>query len=94
MEIYIESMTKVIVPWAGLVIRCWRQEDMIDDKTNKKNQEELRLFVLNKDNSDLFSIGGNSCYPIAEAVLKLERMNAVEVLDGAGNGVVLYRDWP
>ncbi len=31
----------------------------------------------------------------AEAVLKISNnINAVEVLDDEGNGVVLYRDWP
>lgn len=77
----VESMTRIAV--GSYVIRVWRNED------------ELRSSY---DNQDLIKFcGDNSAMPIhdlAQAVSLLESVNAVEVLTGDGNGVLIYPNWP
>jgi ABC-type lipoprotein export system ATPase subunit len=95
MELYYESMTKVVhqlEPWWQVTIRCWRHEEVFyDDKVgdvDDKNVEEIMksLKELKKE--------GQSKAVIANHLIKMERMNAVEVIDQQGSGCVVYKDWP
>lgn len=92
MELYYESMTKVIYQlhaWYQLTIRCWRQEpDYQDEKTDTQNTTDIMaaLKEIKKDEATKLSI--------AKHLIKLERMNAVEVLDQQQNGSLIYADWP
>lgn len=92
MELYYESMTKVIFQlqvWNQLTIRCWRQEpDYKDEETDSKNLSDIQnaLKEIKKDEATKLSI--------ANHLIKLERMNAVEVLDAQFSGPLVYKDWP
>lgn len=91
MNIYFESMTKIIFhaePWRVLNIRCWRQEDNYENEnTDAKNKEEIEAALKGIENK-------TNKIDVANHLLKIERMNAVEVLDDKGNGPVVYKDWP
>lgn len=78
----IESMTRVPLS-GGRVVRVWR--------------EESKLKPEYENNDVALAIIANSQLPqdkLAEHVCKLERINAVEVIDSRGNGVVYYPSWP
>lgn len=78
----IESMTRIVKhPW---VIRVWREESDLQDRYDNSDI----ILMLDEQYAD---------YPtkIAEAVLEMPRVNAVEVVDRIkGDGVVVYKDWP
>lgn len=75
-------MTKVVLP--QYTIRVWRQEEL----GVKVDHIELAGAV------DCLADGCPTAEEAAEAILALERVNAVEVLDNDGHGTVLYKDWP
>lgn len=85
-------MTKVIFqlqPREQVTIRCWRQEpDYNDQETDNQNVADIMaaLKEIKKDEATKQSL--------AEYLIKLDRMNAVEVLDAQGHGSVVYKDWP
>ena len=85
-------MTKVvhqIQPWEQVIIRCWRHDpEYKGEETDNKNTSDILAAIkeLKKDEATKMSI--------AERLIKLDRMNAVEVLDNQGNGPVVYKDWP
>ena len=79
----IESMTTFTI--CGLVCRVWRQEERVQSYY---------------DNHDLFEAAQElgpartTIAPLAELLSKRVRVNAVEVKDAQGNGVVIYQEWP
>lgn len=81
MNILAESMTKL--HWRGLAIRVWREETSIESAPDNKDLVE----AVENSPSKL----GNE---LAASILRVDRVNAVEILDSNGNGIVLYRDWP
>lgn len=83
-RIYIESMTKVTDIEKNLAVRCWRHE-LNKDYNPTSNKREI---------TEVLAQEYPTAYAAAEAVLEIDRMNAVEILDSDGNGVVLYKDWP
>lgn len=89
MKVLIESMTRFKVD--GLQIRCWRQEP--DEFL--EYDEPLTHQDVAKQTEKIFSKSDGWTYPqIAREILKIDRMNAVEVIGDDGDGVVLYKDWP
>lgn len=84
MKILIESMTKV--SYGGFNIRCWREEDQYSKDVGVKSYDDI---ILRLDNSR-----PETKEQIARELLKVHRMNAVEVLDDGGDGCVFYSDWP
>lgn len=92
MELYNESMTKVVFnlqAWFQITIRCWREETNYNEtETDSQNVEDIikALKEIKKDDATKMSI--------ANHLIKLDRMNAVEVLDQQGSGPVVYKDWP
>jgi hypothetical protein len=92
MELYYESMTKVVYQlhaWYQLTIRCWRHEpNYKGEETDSQNASDIMaaLKEIKKDEATKLSI--------ANHLIKLGRMNAVEVLDQQSNGCVLYESWP
>ena len=85
MDILIESMTKA--NYGDWFIRCWRQETQYNKQTVNETQRKIKEVVGKYD-------GEQTAYKIAEHLLNVVRMNAVEVLDEAGQGCVLYKNWP
>jgi hypothetical protein len=78
----IESMTRVTLP-NKMYIRVWRQENEL--KATYDNNDIHRLCKLNTYMSP---------EQLAEKVCTLPRINAVEVLDADGSGLLIYPDWP
>lgn len=89
MEIYIESMGKFfhrVAPWLTYTIRLWRQELNYEDKNSEESIKAAADAIKDLKTEDKKEI--------AETILKVDRMNAVEVLDETGNGICTYKDWP
>ena len=89
MAAVIESMTRV--ERGPYIVRIWRQEEVIVDKDTLKDgydNDDVRLVILR--------IPWTSLNPkrIVEEVVKLPRINAVEVINRQGDGIVYYPDWP
>lgn len=86
-ELLIESMTKVI--YGPYAIRVWRQEDSANIEFS---QQEVRTIVLNYlgNNHPVFSL-----YSLAHIFIDLiDRLNAIEILNKNGDGIVVYNGWP
>lgn len=90
MSTLIESMTKVpyvCKPGVIFTIRCWRQEVEYDEFVKHGTATDISIAV-----SELKR--GLSAKQVCETLLALVSMNAVEVIDNDGNGLVMYKDWP
>jgi hypothetical protein len=82
MNLLLESMTPLqIGPYA---VRVWREETRGSKEFQKGDIFRLAHMLSGTSNPER----------IAEQLIGLPRVNAVEVLDPEKHGVVLYRDWP
>jgi hypothetical protein len=98
MEILIESMTRLVImpaPGRQFIIRLWRQEEKYSDAIRQRTLLQAAALA----EGFTYPINGkltelpDKC-EVAKVLLGMERMNAVEVLDESGEGVVVYKDWP
>lgn len=97
MEIYRERMSKIQLSTylhyaAGWVMRVWRQEKIDGDIAYMPGRTL-------PDGDITATISRFVSFPVsqldlAKAVLALDRVNSVEVIDIAGFGEVLHKDWP
>lgn len=76
----------------GWTMRVWRHEKIDGDLFPNPGQTTV-------DGDISAAIQRFTSHPVtqlelARAILALERVNAVEVIDFAGFGEVLYKDWP
>lgn len=78
----IESMTRIPLS-GGRVVRVWREESSLSKEYDTGDIQGC--VVLNS------TLPQNK---LVEAILRLPRINAIEVIDMKGNGVVYYTDWP
>lgn len=85
MNILIESVTRIETP--RFVVRVWRQEEKIGHRWPLENTD---LKGIAQTASDV----GNHALKLVQDLLTLPRVNAVEVLDHEGNGVVYCKNWP
>jgi hypothetical protein len=84
----IESMKRML--FDQYTLRIWRGEDSIQSSYDFDELEENVREWVNYRN-----IGrGYTADMLAMFVLKQPRVNAVEVVDNRGDGIVLYREWP
>jgi len=80
----------------GWTMRVWREEKLQD----RSAPEPVRIPGRTPPDDDiLITINRFIQSPvqpleIAKAILALDRINAVEVIDLSGFGEVLYKDWP
>ena len=89
----IESMTKLQFP--EYTVRVWREEANADTLKNSRNEVIVLVKGLFGHIGDNFgSVADKDCYQVAKRILRLDNVNAVEVVDDAGAGVVLYKNWP
>ena len=77
-----ESMTRLEV--GGYTVRVWRQEEGFVSGPSWEVTEALKIFEV-----VVPSVGA-----ISEVLEAIGRVNAYEVLDKNGNGLVVYTDWP
>lgn len=86
MPTLVESITKLHFP--NKTVRVWCQEK--EDYEHYTEERERRHALFDR-------ISPISNYPIrklADEILKLDDVSAVEVIDIFDDGIVLYRDWP
>jgi len=68
----------------GLRCRVWRNEERIQEQYDNHDLKEAAL-----------ELGARaSRATVAELLSKRPRVNAVEVVDADGEGVVIYQEWP
>lgn len=87
---YIESVTSLKVHISGLEVRVWREESDYDYRTSPIAQDDLHEALIEK----LTNENAGNRKAIADILFEVERVNAVEVKDKEGNGIVLYKNWP
>jgi hypothetical protein len=90
MTIYTESMTKLYLH--DLTIRAWRQETEPESTETNYSKEVADLLVEKYESIPEESPVSFS--DIAKIFLEIERMNAIEIVNSQGDGVVVYKDWP
>ena len=85
----VESMTKLrFSPWR---VRVWRTEVSVEDYYHNDDLEAavLEMAAIKAKHRQEVRVSD-----LAKCLLSLDRVNAVEVVDEKGNGIVLYREWP
>lgn len=83
MSILVESITRINL--MDKTVRVWRQQNTAFSHKKKIN-EDLHFFA--------YKNSGLSVEELANEMLKLPNVNAVEVLDMNNEGVVFYSEWP
>lgn len=83
-----EIMAKIVID--GMTIRCWKQSPVHLDSEEANTVRQAMAAYTEVYNSESDMNKENIC----EAILAIEDMNAVEVLDAQGNGCVKYKNWP
>lgn len=79
----IESMTRIARH--GYTFRIWRKEESVE---GQHDNSDLRwVFALKK-------ITPKNVREFAVKLAQMPRVNAVEVVDGNGNGILIYPEWP
>lgn len=88
----IESMTRISLSLGDYVIRVWRQEDKLKDEYDNEDLK-IAAYSISLPSRELRK---KAYYykTIAEMMLQIDRVSAVEVTHRDGTGVVLYREWP
>jgi hypothetical protein len=97
MEKLLESITQV--RYYSYWIRCWREEEQIlmEGQVDRKAMADLFIKTEQEIKTHLHEgvdPWATSAVELADFILKLDRMNAVEVKDERNNGCVIYKDWP
>ncbi len=83
-DLLIESMTVLSVN--KLRVRVWKQET--DDlKVDRRPLHDVHRKLI-------MSSTGITMAGVAKAFIDVEDVNAVEVTDSIGNGLVVYKNWP
>jgi hypothetical protein len=86
----IESMTRVEIP--GYTVRVWREVDDIES-----------TYACHTQIDDQINEYWNDCssdprrFNLNDLIYKIEqlgRINAIEIINRYGNGVVYYPEWP
>lgn len=84
MQILRERMRIFSTP--GLVVRLWIQDDgQLGGHFDAISEEAV---------AQTYEYKPNQKKELADVLIKFEGVNAVEVLDASGNGIVVYKDWP
>lgn len=81
MNLLRESMTRVETPL--FVMRIWRQETIGEEINNR----DILKYISSLSNMTLPTA-------ISALLMQFPRVNAVEVVDKNGIGIVDYKDWP
>lgn len=86
MTILRESMTRItcVGPLGQFNVRIWRYEHLAAQVYHDQLREQVREQIKGKAEP----------LEIAQLLLAMGGVNAVEVLDAYGDGIVLYKDWP
>ena len=90
----IESMTRCVWKWGfrTFVIRVWRQEESLSLWDNDDIKQLIEWKCRTADDIDPTTRPPHE--QLIEDIARLPRINAIEIVDENGNGVVLYTEWP
>ena len=84
----IESMTTLRVPQEAWTIRVWREEEELQETYDNRDLSGAVFEFIRQD------VPFRRKMVLAELLAALPRVNAVEVKDADGNGLVVYKNWP
>jgi hypothetical protein len=76
---------------SGWVMRIWREEKL-DNESYSPGRTQIDRDVA--ATIQKFISTPATPLDLCRAILEIERVNAVECIDFAGFGEVLYKDWP
>lgn len=82
MNILFESMTRI--EWRGFFVRVWREEPTRKQTDNHGLRWKVRGILDDAQATE----------DAVEQILDLPYVNAVELLNSHGDGLIGYRDWP
>ena len=91
MNKYIESITSITISVSGLEVRVWREEVDYKEETEMRTHQELLDALLGLKSLSRIAWDRKA---IADVFFEVDRVNAVEVKNKSGDGVVLYKNWP
>jgi hypothetical protein len=84
------SQFELTVGLDEIYVRVWRGQDSYTTPIRHRTESTLFeagvRFTRTKEPWTIFDL--------AKHLLEIDRVNAVEVKNAQGNGVVLYKDWP
>lgn len=86
----IESMTTIKVDF--LKIRVWREQTEIQDYYDNTDIQAFVNEIVQREFP--YPVGQCDIEEISTKLAELPNVNAVEVKDKCGNGVVIYTNWP
>ena len=92
MKLLLESMTKLFV--GPYTVRVWRQETLADPPKPFDRSELLELARTVQGQVLNAKTPGYDQWFVAKVFIHTARVNAVEGLDSAQQGCVLYANWP
>lgn len=74
--------------WQSYTIRVWQHLDKLSDRDNNSIADFIRT-IINKARSDYTTSGD-----LLETIANVPGVNAVEMKNKEGYGVLIYPDWP
>lgn len=89
----VESMTRVELT-DGRVVRVWRDETALPHETEADWIEIAYRNRLNLAGPIADLLANVPSNEVARRVATMKRVNAVEVLEKDGSGVLVYPEWP
>lgn len=90
----VESMTRVTLA-DGRTVRVWRDEEpthILPSYVDLNQRLIDRIHEMANPASPLRDTPSSA--DMAHAISKIARVNAVEILEPDGNGVLIYPEWP
>jgi hypothetical protein len=82
-----ESMTKIKLD-DGRIVRVWRNEDPGNLQGSYAQANKSMLFAV-RNWAKIHPMAD-----LAERILAVEAVSAVEIIEEDGCGIVLYKEWP
>lgn len=103
-----ETETVTRHPFGFFNVRIWRAftthnsldqptTDSLEDRIDKTKKEVYEIYkqFINDKNLNMIPLSVDPREHIAELVLiRVSDINAIEVVDAAGDGIVIYPEWP
>lgn len=90
----LESITALACAPEYWTIRVWREETELAEKYDQRDLFAAVQVFLHRKDADGNPEPVRKKVVLAEMLAALPRVNAVEVKDDHGNGLVVYVNWP
>lgn len=90
----IESITELTCAQENWKIRVWREETELKDQYDNRDLNAVVFAFLRRKDAEGNPEPVRRKSVLAEMFAAVPRVNAVEVKDSGGSGVVVYVSWP